>query len=550
MRRSQAQVALLVSLLLQCLVVGSSVAQDETDVESTIDRVTVFTSGARVTRKATAQIPAGTTLLVFSGITRELDHGSVRLKGAGTFTILSVSSRINYGIDEQPKTEPESIVALRSRVNEINSEMALLRVSTESLAAEEKYVSVVSESPSREDRPLAELIGIADFVRDRLPDIKRRKLDVEASLVALNKESQQIRLQLNEYSNSGQQKATAEVVATVSTEQAVRGEFDLTYRVGSATWKTHYDLRSPSVSEPLEITHYADIAQSTGESWIDVSVTLSTGDPQLRNVLPELTPLRLPNPQVFAKRRQSESAEEMDELVIEAERPIVQKETAGIGGSARQASSAIDVTASERRTVTEYAIGPRVSITDDRKPRTFEIRQITADASFDYLAVPKQDPTAYVTAHVADWSQYDLGSGEMSLFVDEVFIGKTYLDTDTVTDTLSLPLGQDQSVSVKREKRRQFGKRNFLGSKTEVALGFTITIRNNREEPITMIVRDQIPISLDKSIEVRPGDLADAKHNKDTGELEWLMDLKQGESRDIQFDYSVKYPRGMSLRLE
>ena len=620
----------------------------ETPVETRVDRVTVFTFGARITRLGTVRVPAGTQVLVFSGLPKELDPASLRVTPDGPVTIQSVTSRVKYG-DADSLNAPDEVLTLRRRLDDLNDEQELLDVAIESIDAEQQYVATLSANPSDSERPLAELVGIADFVRDRMPEIKTRKLNAGRKSRELREEAERIRKQLREYASSSRTPDVAEAIVTVSSDTSTEVAFDLTYTVSSASWRTHYDVRSPSIDEPITLVHFADIAQNSGEDWNDVSVTISTGDLHRSNELPELETLWLPNRasrfstsqfrpsptsvrtgapvddtdrvlgtvwdkqsgepipganivvvgtnertvtdadgsylirgQSLAQRNiqvsfigyQSvmtsitsnvidfyldESAMELNEIVIEAEPDpfdnIIFR--GGRGEEARYvvdgrgvASVSLDVSRSERRTVTEYTIGPRISIPTDAKKRTFEIRQIEAPADFDYVTVPKEVPSAFLTARIPNWSQYDLEPGSMALYVDEVFVGSAALDPTNTADTLSIGLGEDPSVSIKRERRDDFSKRNFFGSKEERRLGFRITIRNNREEAIALTIRDQIPISTDKSVTVDAGDLSGGMLNKETGEIKWKVALDPGETHTIEFDYSARYPKGLALVLD
>ena len=68
----------------------------EIKVKSAIEQVTVFRVGAQVTRTATTSIGVGNSLLMFTGISPQLDKNSIQVKGEGNFTILSVNHQLNY----------------------------------------------------------------------------------------------------------------------------------------------------------------------------------------------------------------------------------------------------------------------------------------------------------------------------------------------------------------------------------------------------------------------------------------------------------------------
>ena len=53
-------------------------------------------------------------------------------------------------------------------------------------------------------------------------------------------------------------------------------------------------------------------------------------------------------------------------------------------------------------------------------------------------------------AKIANWEQYNLLSGEVNLFFESTFVGKSLLDVTNTDDTLIFSLGRDKNVIVKR----------------------------------------------------------------------------------------------------
>lgn len=66
------------------------------EVPTAIKRVTVFIKGAQVFREGSANIPAGRSVLKFTGLINSLETNSILLDAEGDFTILSIRYQINY----------------------------------------------------------------------------------------------------------------------------------------------------------------------------------------------------------------------------------------------------------------------------------------------------------------------------------------------------------------------------------------------------------------------------------------------------------------------
>jgi uncharacterized protein (TIGR02231 family) len=110
---------------------------------------------------------------------------------------------------------------------------------------------------------------------------------------------------------------------------------------------------------------------------------------------------------------------------------------------------------------------------------------------------------------------------------------------------LPLTLGTDKRVSVKREKLQDFSSKKFLGNDIKQAFVYKITVKNNQNQPIKMVLKDQYPLSTQKDIEIEllPETTPATTTNEEVGVLVWEFELKPGESREFKTAYSIKYPK-------
>ena len=58
-----------------------------------------------------------------------------------------------------------------------------------------------------------------------------------------------------------------------------------------------------------------------------------------------------------------------------------------------------------------------------------------------------------------------------------------------------------------------------------------------------MVVKDQVPVSDRSEVEVSNISAPQATRNKDTGELNWFIEVKPGETRELEFSYAVRTSR-------
>jgi uncharacterized protein (TIGR02231 family) len=182
--------------------------------------------------------------------------------------------------------------------------------------------------------------------------------------------------------------------------------------------------------------------------------------------------------------------------------------------------------------------------------QTIEIQRTTSPAEYRYISIPKLSSLAYLTGNIADWAEQNLIGGEATLYFENTFVGKAYLNVNQLSDTLSIPLGNDNSVLIKREKRQDYTSRKVLGSNKTETYSFLITVRNNKANPVMITINDQIPLSTNSGIEVNAVELSGGKLDAQTGKVTWDVSVKPAETRQLILTYSVKYPKDKKVILE
>lgn len=198
----------------------------------------------------------------------------------------------------------------------------------------------------------------------------------------------------------------------------------------------------------------------------------------------------------------------------------------------------------------QYEIEEITTVNNDGKTNTLSINETSIPAYYEYYSAPKLDEAAYLTAKISNWQDLNLIPGETNLFYEGTYLGKSYLDLSTGSDTLSLSLGVDKGITVKRTMLKEFSNKKFLGSNRTDTRQFEITVRNNKNVPVNLVIEDQFPISTIKEIEVDDLKYEGAKLNEDTKVFTWSYSIDPKQSKKMQFSYSVKYPKEKKLQLE
>lgn len=609
----------------------AAVAQEtQIPVNSKINHVTVFISGAQVQRQTeSVDIPQGVSQLVFSGLSSVIEAQSIQAKGEGNFTILSVTQQKNYLLERKNSDQK---TAYLTNITDLSDKIAALRNESEVYKAEEEMLvkNQVVMGPNV-NYDLVKLKQALDFQKQRLTEAKNKQIDINKEIIKLQIELDKYKKQVNEIDGKGL-KNSNDVVVKVSAKAATKGKFQLTYMVNNAGWYPTYDIRAKDVSSPIELVYKANVSQSSEEDWKNVKLTLSSGNPTNNNIKPSLAAYNIgfvsagyygtgANTMIRSVKGRVISAEDNLPLhgaavrvkstsvatVTDAngnfslqiplgantlefsyigfdmkEQPInnsqftirMDPSTATLSevvvttgyASARQmkeapspirirglnsmTSNAVEVNTVEKQTNVTFDIQNPYTILSDGKQFSVDIGNYDFNADYEYYAAPKISSEAFLTAKINGFNDINLISGEANIFFEGTFLGKTLLDIQNASDTLTLSLGVDKNVLIKREKQKDFNERQFIGSSQRDSRHFVIDIKNRKSQVVNLIVQDQLPVSTNNDITVEKQDISKAQLDDTNGILTWKMSLQPNEQKKLVLKYQVKYPKNKPINIE
>lgn len=243
------------------LFLATSLHAKEQSVTSKVTAAKVFLSGAQVSRSASASITAGSTTLIFTGISQHVDPQSIQVNGKGGFSILSVNHRINY-LTESPKKK--EIEDLETKIKKLEKDWAYEKAMQDVWVNEEQLLNKNSSIGGQQNGlTAAQLTAVNDYVRTRLQVTKTNWLAQQEKLTDIDKDLNKLRSQLAQY-QSEQPQPTSEIVVEIDAPVEVAASFTLTYFVGNAGWTPAYDLRAKNTSDPIELMMKAQVVNSTG----------------------------------------------------------------------------------------------------------------------------------------------------------------------------------------------------------------------------------------------------------------------------------------------
>jgi len=209
----------------------------------------------------------------------------------------------------------------------------------------------------------------------------------------------------------------------------------------------------------------------------------------------------------------------------------------------REKSLELAVTAKFQPTTIVFDIEMPYTILNDGKLYTAEIKNYNLPATYQYYTAPKLDKDAFLTAQIRNWQELNLMEGELNLFFEGAFLGKSVLDLRKASDTLEISLGRDKGIVVERKNLKEFASKQFLSNYKSESRAYQITVKNNKSQPIKIIIEDHYPIATSKEATVENKEAKDASVDEATQIIVWKDDIAPRSEKVHTFKYSVKYPK-------
>ena len=249
-----------------------------------------------------------------------------------------------------------------------------------------------------------------------------------------------------------------------------------------------------------------------------------------------------------------EDNQALQEVVVSGSRPLEKRSVTGSNVTLRGASTAeaapLMTNFVENQTTVEIEVAEPYSIKTNGERTLVDLKAYEIPANYRYTAIPKLDKDAFLIAEISDWSQYALLEGESNLYFEDGFVGRSILNAAALQDTLLISMGRDRSIVMQREKVDQFSKKKTIGSNITESRGYEITLKNNKSQPVTLLVKDQMPVSVNSSITVTPGELSQGSLDPQTGIVTWEITLPPGGQQKLSLQYEVKYPKNERIILD
>ncbi len=531
-------------LLLAFLVSANTFAQKPIFTTAKVKAATVYFNSVEISQNTSVLLPKGTSEIVVKNVADYLNENTVQIGAPASVTVLSVQFSNNYisefEIDENNpviKKVRDSITFVQKEIYKIEIEKVSNTKSIEILDKNQQVSGVNS------GLNVLDLMKMVDYYKLKRSELSNAITFLDEKEIKLNEKLVRLNTKLEINTKNEEKSSNGKLIIQVMNEVAGTVDFDINYLTPNASWSPFYDLRANTISEPIKMMYKAQVVQSTGIDWKKVKLTLSSGNPNQNNQAPILSTWwlayqDLSNGYGNGASNQLQGRVRGVKIQSEADAPVSKSEDYD-----KQSTISNYTTISENQLNISFDIDIPYDILSNGKPHSVALKEIKLPAAYKYYAAPRVEKEAFLLAQINDYSKYNLLQGEANIIFESMYVGKTFINPNQTSDTLSLSMGRDKKISIKREKVIDKSGTKFLSSKKEQTFTYDITVRNNKKEAVELMLKDQYPLSPDKEIEIELQESSNAKINTETGVLTWNLDLKSNETKKIRISYKVRYPK-------
>ncbi len=551
--------------LFVAFVLNAQAAEKEI-VKAQITEVTVYAQGAQLFQKASYSIKPGISEVIIEGISPYIDQNSLQVKATGSVVILDSKyslfqpthtvvneSAIPLKIRREIRQVEDSLKMLGFDLLEIQDEIDVLTTAKSIIANNGtlRNQGKVTDSLNLLKQAVEYYSSKVLEINKKILVLRKRKVEREAKKSSLDERLQKLR----EYQeNNGIQPESDEpihrITVTLSAKEIATGKLTISYLVENAGWVPRYDLRSDGMTSKINLTYKAQVFQSSGLDWENVRLNISTNNPYQNKTKPSLNPWYIDYNNYRTQVQQKTSAKaRLDEKAEADVAPMAYTNSLSFNNVNLGLTSADFVQVVRQMTSAEFKIDLPYTIKSDNEQHMVLIKVADLNADYKYFSIPKLDNSAYLVAQLTNLDELGLVPAQANIFYDGSYIGETYLDPSVMEDTLSLSLGKDPNILVKRTLLKKESKERIIGESKERTMSYSIEVKNNKATPIELIIQDQLPITQNPEIIIESTSLDKGNLETKSGIVTWNITLKPKDNKTINFGYKVKHKKELNIQL-
>jgi hypothetical protein len=149
-----------------------------------------------------------------------------------------------------------------------------------------------------------------------------------------------------------------------------------------------------------------------------------------------------------------------------------------------------------------YDTAAPVDVPADGAWHTVPVREFAVGITSEYVCVPAADPRVYAAVHLANTGDSALLAGAAEVTVDGEYLMTVGLPVLAPGQRRRVGIGVAESIQVARRVRTGESSAGLRGGTTVVEQRVEIELANRLDRPVTVEVRERVPVSDDKDIRI------------------------------------------------
>lgn len=502
-------------------------------VKAKVVAVNVYRTSAELQNTVNVTLPAGTSEVVVSNISDEIIEKSVQINTNNkNISILSAQYRDSYNSSYFESNNPngkkikDSIAILENLTTKIDIER---KTNDKTLELLDKNQALLVGSNTSS---VAQLMQLTDYYKSKRNEISIAQLDINKKYTEATLKLERLKSRLKVNTDAEESLSDGVLVLKVANSTPGNTKMDIGYLAENVFWEPFYEVKGMKLTEPLDVTFKAKVRQDTGLDWKGVKLSLINARSSRSNAAPLMNPWFLNSYKNEEKvnRGYSKSDSMMKDRQIE--------EVVMVGYGFK---------INENQLNTSFDVDIPYDILSNNEDHFINLKQIKIPADYKYYTVPKYDKTAFLIAEIKDFSKYDLISGSANVIFENMYVGETRINPNLTDDKMSITLGDDKKISIKKEIVNDKASEKLFSSYQEKTFTYDLLIRNNKKETINIDIKDQIPLSKDESVKIELLQSDNADFDKEKGFLTWTAKISPSETKKIRVSYKVRFPKDFSI---
>ena len=498
--------------------------------------VTVYRSGALLTRTADVSLKKGRNLIVFSNIPDNINTGTIRMADqAATLPSCTVRS-ISWERATNTLYRNEEIRKLNAEKEflqqKIRKQQDHVEVLTKTLALLEQYRTIHGEAVAeqaytggKDNNTLWQSSG--NTLATRYRNTQTEKRNTEGEIRDLQEKLHLVNQKLRNYSEGITAKRIS-ILVTADAKADCKTSLKIAYVTYAASWTPRYQAKILSGKKTMDLEYSGNVKQTTGESWDQIALTLSTAPARISATPPELKNWILySTPQQKGKSARKLVTVESADTAMPLALATYQNNASGNIAKVNTKGDAASVT---------YTLPGKYTIADGNQESAFVITRRTFKTDYQNEAIPELRKNVFICGEFLNDSPYLLLPGKVAISRDSGYIGTSTLPLTAQGEKNKLYAGSVDGVSVTSQKTQDMHKTEGLVRKTKCHYErWQTTLLNTGNQPVRLILKQRIPVSEVEEVTVKllPATTAGGELDPKTGFIHWKITLQPGELKRI-----------------